>query len=212
MKKVIYSLCAAALMLLGTSAYAQLSVNAGYSNSKLTLSTNNKSAADNGFYAGLEYNIPVGNILGFSLGANFEYLLSKNYSLFGVNGSFNETYLNVPAHLNFGYDVSDGIRVFAFAGPTFSYALTGKAESSTLGVMVNVYEDNLVFKALGWPPFNRFDVMVGGGAGLELMDKVRLTFSYDQGMFNKFAKDSEGNEPSNKLTRSVFHAGLAFLF
>ena len=199
-------------MLVGTNAFAQMSVNAGYSNSKLTLNTNGSSAADNGFYAGLEYNVPVGDILGFSVGANFEYLMSKNYSLWGVSGKFNEMYLNVPAHLNFGYDVSDGIRVFAFAGPTFSYALSGKAESSTVGLMVNVYEENVLFKLLGFPPMNRFDVMVGGGAGLELMDKVRLTVSYDQGMFNKFSKDAEGNEPKNKLTRSTLHAGLAFLF
>ena len=141
MKKILTSVLAASLMLLGTSAFAQLSVNAGYSSSKLTIDNANKtSATDNGFYAGLEYNVPVGDILGFSLGANVEYLLSKNYSLFGVKGNFNETYLNVPAHLNFGFNASDGIRVFAFSGPTFSYALSGKAESSTLGTMVNVYE------------------------------------------------------------------------
>ena len=127
MKKILCSIFAASLMLLGTSAYAQLAVGAGYVNSKQTLKTSNTySAATNGFYAGLEYNVPVGDFFGMSAGVNFEYLMSKSYSLAVVSGDFREQYINVPVHLNVGFPLADGIRLFAFAGPTFSYALSGK--------------------------------------------------------------------------------------
>ena len=88
MKKILCSIFAASLMLLGTSAYAQLAVGAGYVNSKQTLKTSQTtfSAPTNGFYAGLEYNVPVGDFFGLSAGVNFEYLMSKNYNVGGISG------------------------------------------------------------------------------------------------------------------------------
>ena len=198
MKKILVSILAASLMLVGTSAYAQFSVGAGYVNSKNTYTTSGShkySAPSNGFYAGAEYNVPVGDIFGLSAGVNFEYLMSKDYSLAGlISGNFKEMFLNVPVHLNFGVDVADALRVSIFAGPTFSYGLSSKVEVA--GVSVDVYDK------FGW---NRFDVLVGGGAGLELMNKVRLTVGYDLGMFNHLPEDS-----NDKLNRNRLHAGVAF--
>ncbi len=211
MKKILTSVLAASLMLLGTSAFAQVSVNVGYANSKLTYSNSNKSKAPaNGFYAGLEYNVPVGDIFGLSVGANYEMLMSKDYKLGNLlSGNFKEMYLNAPVRLNFGYEIADGIRLFVFGGPTFSYALSGKIDSNIdLGILT-VGGQSDVYKDLNW---NRFDVMVGGGGGIELMDKIRLTVGYDQGMFNKLPKGSDGKEASNKLTRSQLTAGVAFIF
>ena len=192
-------------MLVGTSAFAQFSVGAGYSNSKSTYTTSSGSskysAPANGFYAGVEYNVPVGDIFGLSAGVNFEYLMSKSYALGSfVSGDFKAQYINVPVHLNFGLDVTDGVRVLLFAGPTFSYGLAAKVEGGVGGFNVgtDLYNDR------GW---TRFDVLVGGGAGLELMDKVRLSVGYDLGMFNHLPSDS-----NDKVNRNRMYAGLAFLF
>ena len=203
MKKILCSIFAAALMLLGTSAYAQLAVGAGYVNSKQTLksSSTSYSMPTNGFYAGLEYNVPVGDYFGLSAGANFEYLMSKDYSLGVISGEFTEQYVNVPVHINAGFPLADGIRLFAFAGPTFSYALAGKVNVNSLSYDVYKSEN-----------YNRFDVLVGGGAGLDLMNKIRLQVGYDLGMFNKFPKNHDGSEASSQLNRNRFYAGLAFLF
>ena len=205
MKKILTSVLAASLMLLGTSAFAQVSVGAGYSNSKMTYSYSSGSSKvdspTNGFYAGIDYNVPIGDIFGLSAGANFEYLMSKDYSLAGlVSGNVKEMYLNVPVRINAGFDLADAVRLFVFGGPTFSYGLSYKAEGGALGITVghDFYKEN------GW---NRFDVMVGGGVGLDLMDKVRLTVGYDLGMFNRLPKDSNDTINRNKL-----HAGIAFLF
>ena len=56
MKKVFSILLAASLMLLGTQAFAQMSVNAGYLNSNRT-SKDSKAASANGAYAGVSFNI-----------------------------------------------------------------------------------------------------------------------------------------------------------
>ena len=59
MKKILTSVLAASLMLLGTSAFAQVSVGAGYSNSKMTYSYSSGSSKvdspTNGFYAPLRW-------------------------------------------------------------------------------------------------------------------------------------------------------------
>ena len=213
MKKVLCSLCAAALMLAGTNAFAQVSLGAGYVNSTTTVTSGSSKTTSpaNGFYAGLEFNAPVaGEILGLSAGVNYEYLQSKSYTLGSVlAGDYKEQFLNVPIHVNAGYNLAEGIRLFAFAGPTFSYALSGKVEptvslgSFKIGTEYDVYKDS------NW---NRFDVMVGGGVGLDLMGKFRVTVGYDAGMFNKLPKDSDGNDPSSTITRNKLHAGVAFLF
>ncbi len=205
MKKILSSILVASLMLVGTSAFAQMSIGAGYVNSKSTFSTSSGtskySAPSNGFYAGLEYNVPVGDIFGLSAGVNFEYLMSKTYTLGSLlSGDFKEQYINVPVHLNFGADLADAIRVLVFAGPTFSYGLAAKVEGGAAGFTLG----SDLYKDRGW---NRFDVLVGGGVGLELMDKIRLSVGYDLGMFNRLPKDS-----NDKVNRNRMYAGLAFLF
>ena len=167
MKKILTSVLAASLMLLGTSAFAQVSVGAGYVNGKYTYTTSNNKASDNanGVYAGFDYTVPVGDVFGLSAGLNYEFLTSKDYNVMGISGNLKEQYINAPVRLNFGVNVGDS-RVFAFAGPTFSYALSSKAEVGAFGITgtVDLYDKNV----LG----NRFDVMVGGGLGIDLMQKL----------------------------------------
>ena len=110
-------------MLLGTSAYAQIAVGAGYAQSKHTLAgkKGTTSSPTNGFYAGIDYNVPVGEIFGLSAGVNYEYLMSKTYSLSSIlSGDIKEQYINVPVRINAGFDLSDDVRLFLFGGPTFS--------------------------------------------------------------------------------------------
>lgn len=192
-------------MLLGTSAFAQVSVGAGYVNGKYNYanSSNKYSQNANGFYAGLEYNVPVGEVLGLSAGVNYEMLMSKDYSLYSISGNLKEQYINVPVRLNIGANLGDS-RVFFFGGPTMSYALSSKAEVGIAGITgsVDLYDKD-IFK-------NRFDVMVGAGLGIDLMERFRVTVGYDFGMFNKL--DDGDDSASAKFTRDRLHAGIAFLF
>ena len=205
MKKILCSIFAASLMLLGTSAFAQVAIGAGYVNSKQTLTTKSTTVSmpSNGFYAGLDYTVPVGDIFGISAGVNFEWLRSDpSFLLTSVlSGQFTEQYINAPLRLNVGFDLADGIRFGLFGGPTFSYALSGQISRGSISYDIYKTEN-----------YQRFDVMVGGGAHLDLMDRFRLSVGYDLGMFNKWPKMSEDHEVTNKLTRNKLHAGVAFLF
>ena len=205
MKKILCSVLAGALMLLGTSAYAQFSVGAGYVNGKYTYTSSSSSKtsdAANGFYVGADYTLPVGEVFGISAGLNFEMLMSKNYNLWGITGNLKEQYLNLPVRLNFGFDMG-GSRVFAFAGPTLSYALASKAQVGMGGFsgVVDLYEKDILD--------NRFDVMVGGGLGIDLMERLRVSVGYDFGMFNKLDEEDNANAT---FRRNRLHAGIAFLF
>lgn len=63
MKKFVFSALSAALMLIGSNAFAQLSVNAGFTNSalkeKATVAKEDikETTKANGFYFGGDYNI-----------------------------------------------------------------------------------------------------------------------------------------------------------
>ena len=204
MKKILTSVLVASLMLLGTSAFAQVSVGAGYVNGKYNYANSNSKYSQNanGFYAGLEYNVPVGEVLGISAGVNYEMLMSKDYNLYSISGNLKEQYINVPVRLNIGANLGDS-RVFFFGGPTMSYALSSKAEVGVAGITgsVDLYDKDILK--------NRFDVMVGAGVGIDLMERFRVTVGYDFGMFNKL--DDGDDSASTKFTRdrlplSEFHS------
>ena len=204
MKKILTSVLAASMMLLGTSAFAQVSVGAGYVNS--TSVKNNSKTPGNGFYAGLEYTVPVSDFFGLSAGVNYDFVKTNNFSFGSASQPLKEQFINVPVRLNLGFNMADAARLFVFGGPTFSYAISGKESverGSSKVDLLDIYKD--------WN-YNRFDVMVGGGVGLDLMEKIRLTVGYDLGMFNKYPKGSDGSEPAGKYNRNRLHAGVAFLF
>lgn len=206
MKKILTSVLAASMMLLGVSAFAQVSVGAGYVNSTFKGNVV-KANPGNGFYVGMDYLVPVGEAFGLSAGVDYTWMMSKGISFQGFSGlnglvDLKSQYINVPVRLNAGFDLSDGIRVGLFAGPTLSYALAGQASLLDHPVL-DLYKDL---------SFNRFDVLVGGGLALTLMDHLRLSVGYDLGMFNLALKKSDGSESSSKINRNQLHAGLAFLF
>ena len=72
MKKIFTTLLAASLMLLGTQAFAQMSVNAGYLNSTQSFSeSNSKSINSNGAYAGVSFNLPISGGLAVAPGVYY---------------------------------------------------------------------------------------------------------------------------------------------
>ena len=103
MKKFFTTLLAASLMLLGTQAFAQMSVNAGYLNS--TLKTKNSSDNANGAYAGVSFNVPLAGGLAIAPGVYYSMIISKETASLGSiisgSGTFVEHAVNVPVYLNY---------------------------------------------------------------------------------------------------------------
>lgn len=201
------------MMLLGTSAFAQISVGAGYLNStnKTTIGNNiQNSLPANGFYAGAEYLITEGKGFGISVGAYYSYAASTaetGFSLFGIqigaSSKVEEMYLDVPVRFNLSAGLTPALRGFIFAGPDFNYCLSSTTEiggsiagkSGKSGKSNNLTADS-----------NRIDVMLGGGVGIDYNDKIRLSLGYDFGLVNKV------NSEEITQTRNVLKAGIAFLF
>ena len=86
MKKIFATLLAASLMLLGTQAFAQISVNAGYLNSSMKVGSADPSNA-NGAYAGVSFNVPLVGGLAIAPGVYYSMITSKSTASLGTIAS-----------------------------------------------------------------------------------------------------------------------------
>ncbi|MBR3387633.1 MAG: PorT family protein [Bacteroidales bacterium] len=204
MKKFLTTLLAASLMLLGTSAFAQMSVNAGYINSTRT-AKDGKSANANGAYAGVSFNIPVAGGLAVAPGLYYSMITSTDVAnvgkLYSGKGTFMEHAINVPVYLNYGFALARDTKFFIFGGPTAQYGLasTVKSENDIAGLITingtkNLYEIE---------DYTRFNVYLGGGVGFQA-GAIQVTVGYDYGMMPIY-KDGDQHRSNLKL-------GVGFLF
>lgn len=206
MKKIFTTLLAASLMLLGTQAFAQMSVNAGYLSSSLKTGSADPSNA-NGAYAGVSFNVPIAGAFGIAPGLYYSMITSKNAANLGnilsASGTFTEHAINVPVYLNYGIDLARDTNVFIFAGPTAQYGLasTVKTDVSVGGASGSRKTDNYEDST-----YNRFNVYLGGGIGFQV-SAIQITVGYDYGMMNQIKGD---NAP--KSHRSNIKIGLGFVF
>lgn len=215
MKKFVFTALSAALMLIGTNAFAQLSVNAGFTNSALKekATVAKKDFKDtrkaNGFYFGGDYNIKLGKGFGIAPGVEWIYVMDNEVQNLNAivttvkdGKKFKEHYINVPVDVNWGIDLKI-LRVYVFAGPTFSFNVSSKTTATTeaLGKEVeSVYDTKDVFGE-----YKNFDLMLGGGVGVDLFNKIRVKFGYDWGLMNRGNSDLE-------LHRQQLRLGVGFIF
>lgn len=209
MKKFFSIVLAASLMLIGTQAFAQASINAGYLNSTQTFE-NAKSTNANGAYFGFSYNIGFGGGFGISPGIYYSLLASKNAAgarVFGVDVSsasnFTEHAVNVPVYLNWGTDLARDSRFFVFAGPTVQYGLSSKTKitggvgSWTTDTKLDNYKDD---------NRNPFNVYLGGGLGMDVAS-FKIIAGFDYGMINIYKGDNAA-----KSNRYNIKIGIGFNF
>ena len=205
MKKIFTTLLAASLMLLGTQAFAQVSVNAGYLNS--TLKTKNTSDNANGAYAGVSFNVPLAGGLAIAPGVYYSMITSKETASIGSiisgSGTFTEHAINVPVYLNYGIDLARDTKVFLFGGPTLQYGLASnvKYDANVAGISGSNTVSNYDSEN-----FNRMNVYLGGGLGF-LVGAFQITVGYDYGMMNQYKGDNAIN-----CHRSNLKLGVGFAF
>jgi len=212
MKKIITTLLAASMMLAGTSVFAQnLAVEAGFglSSTRFNYTLGSTTADLYGGTLGLSYEIPVvEGTIGFAPGIQVGYFTGGDVNLpFNLGkASFNESYLAVPLDLNLHLPISEDMKFLIVAGPTLDLGLTSRAKLKDTSAEYDIYDG-----ALGdMTKYNRFDVLIGGGLGLDVMDAVRFTVRYDYGLINR----NGGNLTSGflKVHRSQLKLGVGFLF
>ena len=209
MKKFLSTILAASLMLLGTTAFAQMSVNAGYLNSTESVKGNSNSVNSHGAFAGVSFNIPIAGGLGIAPGVYYSMIANKDSaagSVFGIPVSgaktFTEHAINAPVYVNYGFDLSRDARFFVYGGPTVQYGLasTYKYEGSAGSVggesTTNNYDND---------NYSRFNVYVGGGVGFQA-GAFQVTAGYDYGMTDLYKSDNV------EAHRSNIKVGVGFLF
>lgn len=207
MKRFLTTVLAASLMLIGTNAFAQLSVAAGFGNSQTKFDINvlnviktSHNANLNGFYAGASYNIPVGTSgLGIAPGVYFAYMTDKDVDIYVASGNLVESYLEIPLDLNLKFPIADGLNGVIYAGPTFAYGVASKVNSGS--TTIDLYDGTIS----NYLDYNRIDVLAGGGIGVEFENMVRFDVGYDFGLLNRGGS-------TVGVHRNQLHAGVAFMF
>ena len=211
MKKIFTTLLAASLMLLGTQAFAQMSVNAGYLNSTQSFAnSNSKSINSNGAYAGVSFNVPVAGAFGIAPGIYYSMITNKSGgagTILGIPASASSTFMehaiNVPVYFNYGSDLARDTNVFVYAGPTLQY---GIASSTKLAGGVGEFSADKTYNNYDNENYNRFNVYLGGGIGFQV-SAIQITVGYDYGMMNLYKGDN-----ATKTHRSNLKLGLGFVF
>lgn len=199
MKKTLCTLLAAAALLAGVEAQAQMSVGAGYLN--ITQSYDNTSANGNGAYAGFSFNIPLAGGFGIAPGVYYTFSNYKQDAAWGLlKGSTTEHAINVPLNLNFGCNLARDMRAFIFGGPTFQYGLSSKTKTDLAGA-ATVNGDNYADDDT-----QRFVVYAGGGLGMDIANTFQVTVGYDHSVTNMIKSDS------HKVGRGLLKIGAAMLF
>lgn len=154
-------LIVAAALLVSLSMSAQLRVTAGYLNSSIKWSEDGSSISTNGngFYAGILYQLPFTETIGFEPGALFDYI---KYGDEDFNSSL--YFLRVPLHLTYGIEMAPDMTIFGTAGPGLSIGLGG--DDDPFG------DDGL----------KRFDIPLGLEFGLRYMGRYDIRVGYDWGL------------------------------
>lgn len=203
MKKIVILVSAALALLAGAPAFAQPSFSGGYLSSTETWksgSSSTESTPMNGFYAGIGFTSPISKGFKLSSGVYYGFATKDNVrSFLGMKfdgGKLQDHYVNIPVHLSLGLDTTAGLHCFIYGGPSLSFTLASRLV--TANATIDRFGDD--------PDFKRFDVMLGGGVGIELVETFRVTVGYDFGMLDRY-----GN--SNSIVRrNQFTAGVAIIF
>lgn len=204
MRKLLLSLTLA--LAFASSASAQLSIGLGYTGDNKTWSIigENVKTNFNGFYVGADYTVCHFGPIDFTPGLYLSFL-GKTYKEplfagFSWVGKFSEININIPVNFSYGIDFSDSVRGFIYAGPTFLVGLSSQFKSTGEKKSSNIYS-----KQYG---YSRFNILLGGGIGVDFAEKLRVSVGYNAGVINR-----DLNRTLNgKITEGGFHAGIAYLF
>jgi hypothetical protein len=173
MRKVFLFLVAAVLT--ASSAMAQIGIQAGLTRSNYWGSDAPKSSLTNGIQLGM---VMVAPLIQKSMFKNFSYQTGFLFSQKGgeVVNAFGEknhiimtmNFLHISLYPRYIIDFGGGTGVFFQTGPYFGYAISGKQKNKVGGEWES---DKLDFGARN---MQRFDVGMGLGAGLQIVNNFQL--------------------------------------
>lgn len=211
MKKTILTIAIAAFATF--SSFAQgFDITAGYALTSRTLNTSlfKTSRASNGFFAGVGYDIVVGEPIEIVAALLYNYsqcnsvspLWTSEGTTIKLTGNETEHYLELPLHVAFAPELSKESKVSIEIGPDFSYGLASKYKitASIPGYAVGDFIDQ--YKEYD---YSRFDVLISGQLGYQLRN-VKLFGGYKYGCVNRTKLEG------CKLHRKQLFFGVSLFF
>ena len=215
MNNIIRTLAVALVLTIGATSYAQISISAGYDNSTLTNAIYSNEVASNvlyhGFYAGVGYTIPIVAGLSITPGVYFESIHANHVTdmqTFGLRFSGSDKYLSAPLYVSYGFDLSSSVRLSVFAGPTATLGLSSVIKGYGAYKNSNIKTEETISEAYKEGYWKRFDVMLGGGLGIELLRHIRITVAVNFGMIDR-QKTKMFDLP---IKRNQLVAGVTYVF
>ena len=210
MKKIFGFVALAAAMLIAGNANAQMGVNVGYApQTYTTVYTNGNNSSTStlemsGFFAGVNYNVPVSGDLCLSVGAQVRYNTKTEESSSSgfVSGASKNEYsqmlLDIPVLFNYGIPVNRDLKLTPFIGANISYGLSGNLHwtlgGSVAGIGGSTSGDVPFYGENG----NWKNLELGGTIGLCVsFTDFRLFGGYNMGLVNMDKRDNYTNKGSN---------------
>lgn len=205
MKKIFAFVTVAAALLVAGNANAQLGVNVGYAPQTYnTVYTNGNNSTTtpfemNGFFAGVNYNMPLSGDLCLSVGGQIRYNSKTEESSGGIGGivtgstknAYSQMLLDIPVLLNYGLPLTSNLKLVPFIGATISYGLSGNchwtATGSVLGIGGATEGDVPFYGEDG----NWKNLELGGTIGVCVnFNDFRLFGGYNMGLVNMDKRDN----------------------
>ena len=228
--KSYFKLIAIAVAIFAASieASAQFGVNISYMNSNARpVQWSDAKNQTNGFTVGIDNELKlIGNFLSIQPGLYYQHLLASEdivdlgSKLYAKN-TYSDYFLAIPLHVKLGFNILPNkmLRLYVFAGPTFEIGLKSadKLSIAEIGeISYNYYTGKLssssdeitdIVASSGLFPdqkvYGRFDVMVGGGVGIQVIRFLDIKVGYDYGLVNRYRK-----EVDKTVNRGQFYVGV----
>ncbi|MBR2747021.1 MAG: outer membrane beta-barrel protein [Bacteroidales bacterium] len=188
-KTLLLIFAAAALMLTGANVSAQVSVGAGPA-TRLYFEKGQTVVYTYGVQLNFEDSKRLTDVFGYSAGIDFGTYGKKNF--FSETSGLNEIYVDIPVRAKFYIPFSEDFELYFFGGvvPSICASALIKTESTR----VNRFE--------GASYYSRYDVLAGGGIGLELNESFRFALGYDHGLLDRYKDDRVLHAAAVKFTFS----------
>ncbi len=239
MKSYIKTIAVIAAGILCTTALpAKNGIEVGYLNStwrlKPTEGSVEKSQPMSGFYVGLIKDMRLFAGLSIQPGLSYYYLNSRESREevgFNIAGTSTEHMLNIPVHIKYTFDIIPALSLYIFAGPTMSVGLAATDKISVTGEFMGVgvegsmkydsytgkvktenFSDEVADALNQYLPqtrMNRFDVLMGGGIGLDLVKFITVKGGFDYGLLNRLKGDLAD---AGTLNRMQYYVSIGIKF
>lgn len=164
----------------------------------MNLSNVSKYDSKIGYHFGFRGTFPIKSASGTYINVGALLTLKgaeKDYG-YELDAKIDAYYLEIPVHFGYKHTISENIALFGEFGPYLGIGLFGKAKLASMGqsAKVDTFSDEGGAK--------RFDFGLGFRAGIEINQKVPISFGYDFGLAN-INKDEDPSLKNSNFTVAI---------